>query len=146
MGTRLAGRGLCGGNSHLAPLRARIKVGPLILGRCDGLGGLGLLGDEWVFDEGRTSLMSGMRPTKEGSILVRFALVCLCLYKFVVDDCAMCSESLTTVVVLLLNSNNNNNSYSIVQDDKRRPLRISCTTICICIPLRLIIALTFLVV
>ena len=61
--------------------------------------------------------MSGMTP-KEGSILVRFALVFLCLYKLVVDDCAMCSESVMMVVVLLLNSNNNN-SYSIVQDDKK---------------------------
>ena len=60
--------------------------------------------------------MSGMTP-EERSILVRFALVCLCLYKFVVDDCAMCSESVMAVVVLLLNSNNN--SHSIVQDDKK---------------------------
>ena len=78
-------------------------------------GELGLLGDDWVSNEGWTSLVSGATP-KEGSILVRFALVCLCLYKFVVNDCAVCSESVMTVVVLLLNSNNN--SYSIVEDDK----------------------------
>ena len=37
----------------------------------------GLLGDEWVSNEGWTSPVSGLTP-KEGSILVRFALVRLC--------------------------------------------------------------------
>ena len=52
---------------------------------------------------------------------MRFALMCLCLYKLVVDDCAMFRVGDDGVVVLFLDSNNNNhnNSYRIGHDDAK---------------------------
>ena len=55
--------------------------------------------------------MSGMTP-EEGSILVSPCLGVSLSLRLVVEDWAVCSESMVMVVVLLLYSNNNNNIHN----------------------------------